>query len=82
MKNIEEIMSRFSQAELSEGIERVKAIMGTAEGQQIRQKLAGMDKRELMKKLNELDSSHSQSRGRGISNREILDKLNQFCDRK
>ncbi len=83
LKNIEEIMSRFSKAEFNEGLKRVKDIMGTPEGQQLKNKLAGMDKRELIKKINELDSSsHSGGVGRGMSNREILDKLNQFCDRK
>jgi len=83
LKNIEELMSRFSQAELNEGLQRVKDIISTPEGEQIRRKIAGMDKRELMKKLNELDASSSSSAvGKGVSNREILDKLNQFCDRK
>ena len=82
MKNIEELMSRFSREELNEGIERVKAIMSTSEGQQIRQKLAGMDKRELLKRLTDLDAPSRRGNNKGISNREILDKLNQFCDRK
>lgn len=83
MKNIEELMGRFSSAELNEGLKRVKDIMSTPEGEQIRQRLAGMDKRELIKKLNDLDaSSRSGGIGKGISNREILDRLNQFCDRK
>ena len=83
MKNIEELLSRFSNAELNEGIKRVKEIMSTPEGDRVRQKLAGMDKSELIKKLNDLDSaSRSGGSGKGMSNREILDRLNQFCDRK
>ena len=83
MKNIEELMSRFSNAELNEGIKRVKDIMSTPEGEQVRRKLAGMDKRELIKKLNDLDAaSRSGGSSKGMSNREILDRLNQFCDRK
>ena len=81
MKNIEELMSRFSNAELNEGIKRVKDIMSTPEGEQVRRKLAGMDKRELIKKLNDLDAaSRSGGSSKGMSNREILDRLNQFCD--
>ena len=83
MKNIEELMSRFGNAELNEGIKRVKDIMSTPEGEQVRRKLAGMDKRELIKKLNDLDAaSRSGGSSKGMSNREILDRLNQFCDRK
>ena len=83
MKNIEELLSRFSNAELNEGIKRVKDIMSTPEGDKIRQKLSGMDRRELIKKLNDLDTaSRSGVSGKGMSNREIIDRLNQFCDRK
>jgi len=83
LKNIEELMSRFGNAELNEGIKRVKDIMSTPEGEQVRRKLAGMDKRELIKKLNDLDAaSRSGGSSKGMSNREILDRLNQFCDRK
>ncbi len=83
LKSIEELMSRFSRAELNEGIERVKQIMNTPEGAQIRNKLASMDKKELMRKLNNLDAaSHHGQSSKHASNREILDKLNQFCNRE
>ena len=84
MKSIEDIMKRFSKAELTEGIERAKALMNTPEGAQIREKLASMDKNELMRKLNELEAASSGGgrSAQNASNREILDRLNKFCNRE
>lgn len=82
MKSIEELLSRFSQAELLQGVEQVKAIINTPEGAKLRQKIAAMDKKELMQKLNDLDATSRRGNVAGYSNKDIIDKLNQFCDRK
>ncbi|MDD4689248.1 MAG: hypothetical protein PHE51_05825 [Eubacteriales bacterium] len=83
MKDINEIMGQFSQAELQEGIERAKKLMNVPEAEELRKKLATMDKKELLQKLSSIDSTSKSGKGiNSVSNKEILDKLNQFCDRK
>ncbi len=85
-KKLEEILSSVDKATLQKSTQRAVDMLGTAEGQKLRNSLAGADKQKLMKLFSQLDAKkvksaleNADSSGLvGMSAEEIIKKLNQL----
>ncbi|OQB14956.1 MAG: hypothetical protein BWY15_00770 [Firmicutes bacterium ADurb.Bin193] len=68
-----------------DNIKQISKIVNTKEGQELMEKLKGIDKSQLMKRLSSVDDNdlpREELIGQITKNPELIKKLNDFLDRK
>lgn len=83
MNDINDIIQKLKGAEAQASLSALKSKLNSPEGQQIKEKLKGLDKMALLQSMSRMDSSKVPSGadlGKAANDPDLLRKLNAFIE--